>query len=348
MAVVAVGTLAFGASASASVKPAASPGWRTVYSKHYGAAGNDSAYNAVVATSKSSAWAFGGSNAGGGSDQPVAAHWNGRAWTASALPSGVSGEIIAASAPAANDVWAVTFFDGYVLHWNGSRWTVAKHLVGGGELTGVTALSPTDVWVFGASGFGPGLGTWHYNGRSWSQWHGNGVGLQFASALSAGNIWALGGTKSSFGSIVHYNGTWRPVTASALTGLEFRRIQALSATNLWATAIIPENNQPVPYLVHFNGTWTRYKLPWPIFPGESMAADGQGGLWLTAISVSGETYLVHRSAKGVWSRTRSSTRAREWWTASPGFRAPRRCGRPAWSCRRPTGTPSSGRMGRFS
>ena len=67
LAAVAIGTLAFGASASASasVKPAASPGWRQVYSKHYGAANGYSGYNAVVATSKSSAWAFGGSNVAG-------------------------------------------------------------------------------------------------------------------------------------------------------------------------------------------------------------------------------------------------------------------------------------------
>ena len=62
---------------------------------------------------------------------------------------------------------------------------MAKHLGGDGELTGVVALGPSNVWVFGGSGFGPGLGTWHFNGRSWSQWHGNAVGLQGGSALSA-------------------------------------------------------------------------------------------------------------------------------------------------------------------
>lgn len=38
-------------------------------------------------------------------------------------------------------------------------------------------------------------------------------------------------------------------------------------------------------------------------PGRALASDGQGGVWLTATSSSGEVYLVHRSAKGVWSRT---------------------------------------------
>jgi hypothetical protein len=305
LAAVAIGALAFGASASASasVKPAASPGWRQVYSKHYGAANSYSGYNAVVATSKSSAWAFGGSNVAGGNDLPVAAHWNGRAWTASALPAGVSDEIIAASAPAANDVWAVSFDGGWVLHWNGSKWLVAKHFKATGEITGITALSPTNVWVFGASGMGPGLGTWHYNGRSWSKWQGNAVGLQNGSALSAANIWALGGTKAPFSTIMHYTGAWHPVTASALAGLQFGRIAALSATNVWATAFVAGGSQEVPYLVHFNGKWTRYKLPWPLSPGQALASDGQGGVWLTATSSSGEIYFVHRTAKGVWSRT---------------------------------------------
>jgi hypothetical protein len=304
LAAVAIGTLAFGASASASVKPAASPGWRQAYSKHYGAASNYSAYNAVVATSKSSAWAFGGSNVAGGNDLPVAAHWNGRSWAATALPAGVSDEIIAASAPAANDVWAASFLGGWVLHWNGSKWLVAKHFKASGEITGVTALSPTNVWVFGGSGMGPGLGTWHYNGRSWSQWQGSAVGLRNGSALSATNIWAIGGTKAPFTSIVHYNGTWRPVTASALTGLQFGRIQALSAASVWATGFVAGGSQIVPYLLHFNGTtWARYKLPWPMSPGQALASDGQGGVWLTATSSSGEIYFVHRTAKGVWSRT---------------------------------------------
>ena len=69
-----------------------------------------------MATSKSSAWAFGGSNVAVGGQHAVAAHWNGRAWAGGALPAGVSSEIIAASAPAANDVWAVSFFGGWVLH----------------------------------------------------------------------------------------------------------------------------------------------------------------------------------------------------------------------------------------
>jgi len=33
----------------------------------------------------------------------------------------------------------------------------------------VTALGPDDVWVFGGPGADPGVGTWHFNGHSWTQ-----------------------------------------------------------------------------------------------------------------------------------------------------------------------------------
>lgn len=284
---------------------AAPPGWRVVYSKHVGAASNYSGYNVVVAPSKTSAWAFGGSNVANGENEvAIAAHWNGRAWAASALPAGVLGEISAASAPSANDVWAVTFFGGLVLHWNGARWTVAKHLGGGGNLTGVVAVSPADVWVFGASGFGPGLGTWHFNGRTWSQWHGYATDVVDGSALSAANIWAVERSLSPVGDIVHYDGTWRPVTASALKGLDFGTISALSATNIWATASAIVDSHTVSYLLHDNGRWTRYPLPAGLIAGQSVVvSDGHGGIWLTAGNNSGQVYFLHRAANGAWSRT---------------------------------------------
>jgi len=60
-----------------------------------------------------------------------------------------------------------------VLHWNGVRWTVPLRLKQSGyhaDFTGVTALSPSNVWVFGGEQNGltdlVGFGTWHFNGRT--------------------------------------------------------------------------------------------------------------------------------------------------------------------------------------
>ena len=292
---------------------AAVPGWRQVYSKHYGVAANNSSFGTVVATSKDNAWALGGSDLSGGNGtkpQAVAAHWNGHGWSDVALPAGVPDDIDAASAPASNDIWAVTHLGGYILHWNGSHWSIAKRLKAGSallppQLTGVVALSATNVWVFGASGDTGGFGTWHYNGKAWSEWRRDAVNISVGSAVSATSIWAIGGLSAPQSAIVHFiNGTWHLVSASALSGLQFGGIQAFSNTNIWVSASAATGSTVVSYLLHYNGKWTRYKLPWSVLTTQHLASDGQGGLWLTTLSPSsGQTYAVHRTAKGAWART---------------------------------------------
>lgn len=287
---------------------ATSPGWRQVHSQHYGPANDYSIYFAVVATAKNSAWVLGGSDESGGngtSQHPVATHWNGTSWGGYVMPSGTTDSVIAASAPSTSDIWAVTGLGGDVLHWNGSRWTVAKHLAGAGELTGVTALSATNVWVFGGGGETGGLGTWHYNGSSWQQRKGSAVGLERASALSANSIWAVGSGTSIDSTIQHFNGTsWQTVSAKALSGLQFSGIRAFSSTNVWATAVSLGGVQPA-YLVHYNGSsWTRINVPWSGVFVNSPVSDGHGGLWLTGLSVStNQSYVIHRTSSGAWSRT---------------------------------------------
>jgi hypothetical protein len=171
---------------------AATPGWRQVFSKHFGVASNFPILNAVVATSATNAWALGGSDVGG---PPIAEHWNGKTWRSSALPKGFVDDITAASGPAANDIWAVAKSGGEILHWDGRAWSIAKQLpVLKGisvppRLTGVAALSATDVWVFGSDGDTPGWGTWHYDGKLWRQWHGYATGIVKGSAISTANVW---------------------------------------------------------------------------------------------------------------------------------------------------------------
>lgn len=292
------------------------PGWRQVFSAHFGAAGNYPLFDAAVAFSAKSAWVFGGTNVDGApSGTPVAERWNGKTWSQSALPKGVTDDVTAASAPAADDIWAVTGFGGYVLHWNGKTWSVAKRLPAPkgalvpAQLTGVVATSATNVWVFGTSGSTLGLGTWHYNGKSWSQWYGNTLGIAEGSAVSAADIWAVrdGGYVPQT-DIVHYTKTWKVVTASALSGLTFLYIDALTATDVWASAV-SSHNEAQSWLVHYNGrTWSKLRVPWTMQRGAGglLASDGHGGLWLNVSVQSGskvQLYEAHRSAKGVWSRT---------------------------------------------
>jgi hypothetical protein len=290
---------------------AAAASWSVALTQHYGAATNYSLYTAVAAPSADNAWAFGTTNAAGAPapGTPVAEHWNGTKWSSSALPSGLSSEIFAASAVSASSVWAVTEVGGDILHWNGSAWSVADHVPGSDLLfTGITAVSNSDVWAFGFSSLGPGLGTWHYNGHTWTQVNGSAVGLVSASAVSATNIWAIGSSSEGPAGdmLAHYNGTsWEPVTAAALSGLYFSGILALSGTNVWATA---ENGSNKALLVHFNGSqWTSVAVPYSGISLDYFAPDGQGGFWLDSYISRSKTWVLHYSAAGKWSRTTLTT-----------------------------------------
>jgi hypothetical protein len=287
---------------------AATPGWRQVLSRHYGPAADYSAYGAVVAPSKNSAWVLGAEDVSGGNgtnQRSVAERWNGTKWGGVSLPAGVTGGIYAASAVSATDIWAVTFDNGYVLHWNGARWSVAKHLPAGfAELTGVTALSATNVWVFGGPGGQPGFGTWHFNGKTWQLQKGDAAGLENASALSASNIWAIGSASAPYDRVQHFNGkNWQTVSAKAFSGLQFERVLAFSAKNIWISAVSQGGTSPG-WLVHFNGTqWSRFKVPWAVQPG-GVVPDSRGGLWLTGYAIgSSSSYVIHRTASGAWSRS---------------------------------------------
>jgi hypothetical protein len=290
---------------------AAGTSWSVVLTHHYGKARNYSAYTAVAAPGADNAWAFGTTSAAGAPapGKPVAEHWNGTKWGSRALPSGLSSEIDAASVVSASSVWAVTEVGGDILHWNGSAWSVSDQVTGSGLLfTGITAVNNSDVWAFGSSSLGPGLGTWHYNGHTWTQVNGSAVGLVQASALSAKNIWAIGSsaTGPSGNIIAHYNGTnWKPVTAAALSDLHFNDILALSSTNVWAVG-----NGTGAALVHFNGSqWTSVPAPYSGIGLEYLAPDGQGGFWLDGYDTSSKTWVVHYSAAGKWSRIRFTTGA---------------------------------------
>lgn len=282
-------------------------GWKLVYKHHYGAPTAQNGFSTVVAPSRRQAWAFGGSdNFTGG---PIAAHWSGGRWRSASLPAGLTDEVDAASASSPSNVWAVVRLGQSVLRWNGHRWSVAKswHISGEVQLTGVTALSPTDVWAFGSGGLARGLGTWHYNGRTWKHLtQGAAVGITMASAVSSSNMWAIGSLSAPQDSIVHYShGRWQRIGAALVGHHQFSAILALSATNVWVIAT-PPTNQTVTYLMHFNGHgWSRVRVPGTVAQDGRLVgldADGHGGL-----RVMTEQRILHRNAAGRWVRAHANT-----------------------------------------
>lgn len=305
----ALSAIALGMITTPAAHAASTTGWRIVFSHHYGGPAASQGYLAVTALGKRTAWVAGGAGGNGslGTGFPVAARWHNGAWRAVRLPRGLSGSLGAISADSAKDAWTVSALDGYALHWNGTRWSVARRWRETGplarELTGVTALSPANVWVFGGPGAFPGLGTWHFNGHSWRHvTSAPADGIVKASALSATNMWAIGSASSPQDSIVHYTGRWRTVRAAALSGLQFNAIAAVGTHNVWALGTV-RTNAFRPRLVHLTSRgWTRMRVPWLVDPID-LAQDGRGGLWMTAENRSG-LFAIHKSAAGKWSRIR--------------------------------------------
>jgi hypothetical protein len=279
---------------------AAGPGWRLVWTRSFGRPPEYGTLNSVVSTGRNNAWAFGSTDVvGPARGAPVAEHWNGRSWRVVALPSGLTGSIAAASAPAANDVWAVGGPGRFVLHYNGSKWSVAKRWKDRLGLTGVTAFSPTDVWVFGTPG------TWHLHGSTWTKVTGLAGSIQSASALSPRDIWAVASSATApSGIMLRYNGrTWDQVKRAALAGLMFGDLLAVSPGNIFVAA----SSSRASFLLHLKGTaWTRVAFPaWPVTPF-ALAPDGSGGLWMNNFSINALTgpTVVHLSRAGQWRQYR--------------------------------------------
>jgi hypothetical protein len=296
------------ASQLAHVRPAAkiSPSaFRVAARQHYGPSANASGYSVLLVTSATQAWAFGGTNPGGTS-RPVAVRWNGRFATPSALPARLSGFISDASAPAASDVWAASQYGRYVLHWDGQDWRVAGSWRRG-QITGLTAISPRDVWVFGTSvGGAGGTGTWHYDGSTWRLSSGLAGSVYRASAVSRRDIWAIGaGKNSQF--ILRYDGaTWHRVnTGKALAGMQPRDILAISNRNVWVVGNEVGRSGPVRLvLAHWTGThWTRLVSKLHAWAGR-LARGPQGGVLVTATPTgAAATGLILEASSRGWRAT---------------------------------------------
>jgi hypothetical protein len=277
-------------SAPAHARPAASTSrsaFRVAVSLHYGKRANASGYSVVVATGSREAWVFGGTNPGGPST-PVAERWNGRAMTPSALPTGLTGFISDASAPSATDIWAASQYGRYVLHWNGTRWRLAMRWRDG-MITGLTAVSANDVWVFGTTASGTQeTGTWHFNGRSWTRAAGSAASIYRASAVSRHDIWAIAASPGA-DSILQYLGrTWRPVhTGRVLAGVTLHDVMAVSDDSVWVVGDEVSGSSARIVLAHWNGVrWRRIPSRVRAWPGR-LAPGPHGSVLITATPAAG-------------------------------------------------------------
>jgi len=216
--------------------PVSSP-WRvTPNPPDPGASGGvkDVTFNGVSAASAAEAWAVGASQALANS-QPLAEHWDGRAWHTAAVPlpaGAATGQLGGVLELAPASVWAVgavntqpgTGERTLIEHWDGTRWSVIPSpnpRTGAGttdELTAIAGTSASDLWAvgfFGTDIFNALLFE-HWNGTAWSLIKVPNAGtegsqLRAITAVSGTDVWAAGETLADDGSLLslteHFNGT---------------------------------------------------------------------------------------------------------------------------------------------
>jgi len=295
---------AFAATAPPTTAPPATtkPGWHVVKAVGSGVTGD---FTAVVATGKTTGWAFDGNPIAAPTSGAAAWERSGSTWKRVPFPAQTNEEVVAASATSTSDVWAFTedltpSGQSRVLRWNGHHWSVAKTFT---DLIGsASVVAANDVWVFGQPGVIERLGAWHYNGRTWSQVSKSAEG---GSALAANNVWAFSGTR-----VLHWNGrAWANTSVAKLLppATQFNDpmltgIYAASADSVYAVGNgdLEDDGGPM-VLLHYNGArWDKVaagNFGYGTEPSQQISPDGSGGLWLPMPGYDGQrSYLVHYSA----------------------------------------------------
>lgn len=283
-AAIAPGLVAMAAPAAATtVPPAAAPHWRIVKSVKSGDTGG---FTAVVATGKTTGWAFDGFGSPSG---PAAWQRTGKGWARDRhFPARPDETVITAAATSPSGVWAFT--DNFagpsrVLRYNGRAWSVVKTF--SDPIGNATVLAGNNVWVFGdpAAPRQPALGVWHYNGRTWTR---AGRNIAGGSALSATNAWGFNGVD-----VEHLaGGKWVATSVRALLpGRNPQRLNdpqvvgilALSARSVYAFGNGDAEDEGGPLVVlHFNGSrWAKVAQgSYGFGPSPEVSSDGSGGLWI--------------------------------------------------------------------
>jgi hypothetical protein len=218
--------------------------------------------NGIVAIAANDAWIVGsGPNA-----QTFIEHWDGQSWRVVTSPnvSQQNNTLNAIAADSANDIWAVgntevnQEMQPLVEHWDGTRWSIVSNakLNGsdGNVISGVTAISPTNVWIVG------GTLIEHWDGHLWQKVSNNATGtLKAVAALSAKDIWAVGATGvPQTGLAEHWDGTsWKVNSPGAIEAKQasLSAMAVVSSNDIWAVGTYESYmmNYTEAYIEHWNG-----------------------------------------------------------------------------------------------
>jgi hypothetical protein len=243
-------------------------------------------------------------------------------WNVLASPNPLSHQYLrAVDALAPDDIWAVgRYYDIYggggpdttfTVHWDGSTWThfPTPGINGSGELNGVDAFGPNDVWAVGhCADCAMTSLTMHWDGVQWTRIPSPSpagyITLHDVVAIAPNNVWAVGANDGFHSTVaMNWDGTaWSIVPTpnggtfgddNVLTG-----VAAVSANDIWAVGYIyPKGGTPTTLAIHWDGSqWTRVTTPNPgnyVRRLDGVTALAANDLWAVGQYSSnlGETYL---------------------------------------------------------
>lgn len=229
--------------------------------------------SALSAISAHDVWAVGAAPNG----LPLIRRWDDRSWQvmpASRAPagSGAPYRLSGIAATSARDAWIVGARrvgrrdEPLVEHWNGRSWRAVPSVAPAGKtgyyLRGVVALSRSDAWAVGSAVGGVKTLIERWDGRRWRITASPSPGaanLQAVSAVSARDVWAVGGTtvRSHERTLIEqWNGRrWRVVKGADTGGASDRllAVAAISARDVWAVGDQTASGVVTPLIEHWNG-----------------------------------------------------------------------------------------------
>lgn len=278
--------------------------------------------NGVAAVSRSDAWAVGYAY-NGSADTALVEHWHGGRWRISTSPNpGSAGSALyGVAAVAGTSAWAVgdtlhnvvgyTVSHTLIEHWNGRRWSVQPSpnpLPGNDQLTGVAALSSSNVWAVGASDLLQRTLIEHWNGSKWQVEASPSPGsidsvLTSVAAISPSNVWAVGYTDDMVGDnavfhtlIEHWNGSRWAVSASPDPGIQASLLNGVAAagpSHVWAVGTFDTGSIQTALIARWTGRgWTMQASPTSAFGIDLQSATAVSGTLAWAAGYTGSRTLA--------------------------------------------------------
>jgi hypothetical protein len=245
----------------------------------------------IAASSPANAWAVGSTALNPIPKQRCfIARWNGRHWrTNEQCPSPVRDTLEGVTALSTRNAWAVGYVPAaspdphglsqpLILRWNGIRWrqVPSPTFKAGGQLAGVTAVSPRRAWAVGNVGDNQAGAILTWNGRAWRQTpvaalQSGDSPLTAVAATSASNAWAVGSGPAN-PLILHWNGhRWTPARLPTLpfcddSSCYLTGVAATSPSNAWAVGVnlMPSQEESTSsgFTLHWNGrAWKNVTCP---------------------------------------------------------------------------------------